>query len=210
MMVRFHCANPDCGRLLQVPENGHGKKVQCPACGHIQTAPGPPQETAIVAEPADEMLEVVPADEPPRRRRRRRVELHCPYCLAAVEPEDAACPECGRRLDLDRIEAEVDELQQERGRNQLLSFVFGLPGIGLAIGSAFVGDLPRSLLLTGGGLLLWVGIFFGVAHKRDNLLWALLGVLGCIGLLVLAILPDEKGQRLGRLRRYIREHPHAD
>jgi hypothetical protein len=49
------------------------------------------------------------------------------------------------------------------------------------------------------------GIGFAVAYRRDNLAWALVGLLGFVGLVVVACLPDQKGKRLRRIRALLDE-----
>ena len=45
MSSPFSCT---CGRLLQVPDSLSGKRVRCPACGVVLSAPGPVLPVAVV------------------------------------------------------------------------------------------------------------------------------------------------------------------
>ncbi len=233
MPISYVCGNPECGKMLRVPDGLAGKLAKCPTCGQVGTVPASPAPPAepepITAESVEEVVEVLPAGperpkprnpqrnpqpevaERGRRPRRRRYleeddeddrrPLRCPFCESRIEAEDTECPDCGKDLDHETVREQYHELKRQRTQNQLLSFVFGLPGLIIGVAGAIMGDsLVGVLMLVGGGILLWVGIGFGVAYKRYNLAWILLGLLGIIGLIVLVFVPDEKGKRLRRFR----------
>jgi predicted Zn finger-like uncharacterized protein len=76
MPIEIHC--PKCNGRLRVPEERQGRKVKCPKCQSIFTAPEPVSEE-VPPEPAAAVLPSSPAEdaieeEPPRRRRARAVE----------------------------------------------------------------------------------------------------------------------------------------
>src|SRR6516162_1857998 len=56
MPIRFHC--PKCDQALQLKEDMAGKRVRCPRCNEISTAPAPvtvvtPSPPAAVVEPIE-------------------------------------------------------------------------------------------------------------------------------------------------------------
>jgi hypothetical protein len=89
------------------------------------------------------------------------------------------------------------------------SLMLGLPGLLLQFGCIFTansmaanikgtGPLPSVGLIVlceigiaVGGILLIIGLCFYAKAKGHSALWGLLGLLSCIGLLVLAVLPDK-------------------
>lgn len=233
MSVTYLCTNAQCSQPLQVPDHLVGKRVQCPACGQVQmlatladraakglpvaqkvtppalTNPEELEEDIQYAVPV-EGSDSQPRDSSPypgsqRGRRARAVELGCPYCGTVISTAKMECPECEENLDAESLRAEQDRLQKQRFWSQILSFVFGLPGLGLIIVGLVQRPLPHApFSMLAGGALLWVGIGFGVAYKRDNLAWVLLGLLTWIGLIIVAGLSDEKGKRLERIRALLR------
>jgi hypothetical protein len=89
------------------------------------------------------------------------------------------------------------------------SLILGVPGLLLQFGCIFesnsiaanikgTGPLP-SIALIGfcevgivvGGILLIIGLCFYAKAKGHSAVWGLFGLLSCIGLLVLALLPDK-------------------
>jgi len=93
------------------------------------------------------------------------------------------------------------------------SLALGIPGLLLQIGCIFTSNLIAAkaksdgvapsdslALLLGvgslvGALLLIVGFGFYAKAKGHSAAWGLLGLLSCIGLLILAVMPDKtKGQ----------------
>ena len=83
-------------------------------------------------------------------------------------------------------------------RQNRLSLLYGVPGIGLQIAGALTPEafprgspLPLLISLAGTALLL-VGLGYYAKAKGHSAVWCLMGFLSCIGLLVLALLPDRK------------------
>lgn len=124
--------------------------------------------------------------------------------LAAAE-----CPHCGERLagnaspapDSDQLRVELARLKAERSRENKLGFAFGVPGLGLQIGGAVIGealDMPAigAVLRLLGVVLLIVGIGYVAVYKGRKPAWALLGLIGCIGLIVMLVLKDYKAARI--------------
>ena len=93
------------------------------------------------------------------------------------------------------------------------SLALGIPGLLLQLGCLFTSNLiaakaksdgvapsdSLTLLLAAGSLvgalLLIIGLGFYAKAKGHSVVWGLLGLLSCIGLLILAIMPDKtKGQ----------------
>jgi hypothetical protein len=83
MPILFTCP---CGKRLQVPDANAGKKVRCPACNQVTTAPAPaapeePLQVVVLEDPpaVEELVEVVPVtpvvSAAPAPRRREGVEV---------------------------------------------------------------------------------------------------------------------------------------
>ena len=100
-------------------------------------------------------------------------------------------------------------------RHNLLSFAFGVPGLVMLFGSPQVidglkqpgpanGILLFPIMLIGPVLLLVGGIFFA-KYKGIHPMNGFFILLGCIGLIVLAVLEDRKGKQILRLKRALRE-----
>ena len=47
MPIRFACSNEACGKAIKAPDAAGGKRIRCPACGTVQTAPSPEGAEAI-------------------------------------------------------------------------------------------------------------------------------------------------------------------
>jgi hypothetical protein len=123
----------------------------------------------------------------------------------------AVCPHCGERLigdaslpaDAGEIRRELDEIKSARRRQNLLGFAFGLPGLALQVGGGVLARAMEQapgvglLLQLVGLVLLAVGIGFVAVYKGRNPAWALMSLLGCIGLIVIAVL---KGLQLARIK----------
>jgi hypothetical protein len=89
------------------------------------------------------------------------------------------------------------------------SLIFGIPGLALQLGCLFAtnliaakikgtGDLPSPALtglfelgIVAGDVLLIVGLCYYAKAKGYSAALGLLGLLSCIGLLILALLPDK-------------------
>lgn len=236
MAIQLRCANPDCGVTLQVPDTTAGKRVRCPRCGEVQPATPAARPTAVTpalpekASCPEWVLEAVPAAndaytaerptacpglEPEERPPR---ELLCPDCGGHVTPDDLDCPACGRTLDPATLRAEADGLRWRCTLYQGLAFVFAAPGLVISLTAGIIlqaassplDQALRGLVALAGFALVWLAVGFAVAYRRDNLAWAFVGVLGFVGLVVVACLPDQKGRRLRRLRALLEEADRTD
>jgi hypothetical protein len=249
MVLSLVCES--CRKPLRIQEEFAGKRVKCPACGHVQVAV-PPEKTAAVAEsplpppepppprleladPKEEIEDVLPAPgqeaiaptppppAPRRRRRRRREEedeeaadVYCPHCNELTPADEERCECCGEIIDDEEVEEMVEALKKERAFQNGMSFLFGVPGLLLGFVSACalnaVGPEPSPgavLIAAGlgivGAALLMTGLCFAAMYKGLHPAWALLGLLHLIGFIILAVLPDQKGRRLLRLRNLLRQ-----
>jgi hypothetical protein len=84
-----------------------------------------------------------------------------------------------------------------------ISLLLGVPGLIMQIAGTFVASAAQQqggspLIGNGislvGTLLLISGLCFYAIAKGRSPLWGLMGLLSCIGLIVLAILKDESGE----------------
>jgi hypothetical protein len=171
---------PTCGRTQRILVESVGKVIKCRFCA------------AKFATCADSGA---PAQPPLAARRSTAGSIRRP----SRQPTDEAT------LDLDSLRREARRLERARGRDQLLSFGFGLPALALQFVGAclLVFGKPGTdgiLPLGAGTVLLCIGIGFAINYKRYNLAWILLTLLGVVGLFVLAVIPDEKRRRLRQIR----------
>jgi ssDNA-binding Zn-finger/Zn-ribbon topoisomerase 1 len=178
--------------------------------------PAPGQEAIAPAPPPRQ-------PPPPRRRRRRReeededaIEVYCPHCDRLTAADEERCERCGEIIDDDEVEEMIEALKRERAFQNGMSFAFGVPGLLLGFVSAFAlnaaehGPSPTAVLIAVGlgllgAVLLITGICFAAMYKGLHPAWALLGLLHLLGFIVLAVMPDQKGRRLLRLRNLLRE-----
>ena len=126
---------------------------------------------------------------------------------AAAEPARPPLP--GRRA-LASAHEELRGLEAERREMNLWSFVFGLPGLGLQVLPEVMGppaargaaDGPQLLELApiGGAVLLLIAFGFYAKYKGRSSLWALAGLLSCLGLLLMAVLKDYNAERINQLK----------
>jgi hypothetical protein len=239
MDVNIPCEK--CHRLLVIPSEFLGKQVQCGACGHLQTAQAPfpagpagsgdqrraRTDEAVTAELADAGSGNRAAEEPrrgdayrPRRPRdeeeeddRRFRRIDCPYCREPISSAARGCRWCGKSIDPDRIEEDLDRLKRERTRQNLLSFAFGVPGLVLLVAGqiARVGLkahgweyvlMGSAVVLLGAALFVVGGIFYA-KYKGQHPALGLLVLAGCIGLIVLLSINDKKGKQIRRLKRFL-------
>jgi hypothetical protein len=187
-----------------------------------------PQPSAVHAAPANNGEDVVPVETPeaysaePRRsrpsdgakrrpperaRRPRDEELVCPRCEELIQLTDEECPGCGFNLAPRALLSEWSWLKGTRSLFQGLMLMFILPaftlmGVGGLLWITNVPAFPIPIFI-GSGLLALGALFFGPT-KRFNLAWMLLGLLGVIGLIVVACLPDQKGKRMKLIRQFLR------
>jgi DNA-directed RNA polymerase subunit RPC12/RpoP len=78
--ISFAC--PRCTQILEAPDDMVGEVVECPACQHSLTIPGP--ETAARQE----------AGETPEAASK------CPSCGTAMEADAVLCVDCGFHIKL--------------------------------------------------------------------------------------------------------------
>ena len=200
---------------------------------HLQRAGAPParQNLQVVNE---EILDVLPMPVqqpiPPSRRQawdeddyretqerpryHRNASVHrllCPFCGREIAPNEMRCPRCDGNLSDQSLTEMESELKSQRSQNQLLSFLVGLPALGLQVISVMLFYLIKDsvaswvffVVFVVGGIFLWFGIAFAVLYKRDNVAWALFGFLSLVGLIILCVIPDQKAQRLSRIKRLL-------
>lgn len=130
----------------------------------------------------------------------------CPLCGAPTSLGSIECSKCGERLtgnpnlttNVEELRQELKELHDSRKKQHRLSFAFGLPGLALQFGSGFIAGMDDSgvalalLARLVGAVLLIIGIGYSAAYKGRSPIWAVVGVLGCLGLIVVAVLKDLK------------------
>ncbi len=111
-----------------------------------------------------------------------------PYMPPQVECSPNQHPSSGQYLDFDPAAV----ARQVRLLNTW-SFVFGIPGLILqATGNMMYGTTGRGvglLVLLVGTALLIVGLGFYARSRGQSGVYGLLGLLSCIGLVILAVLP---------------------
>ena len=156
------------------------------------------------------------------------VPVQCPECGERVEAtpgEKSRCPMCGTAVSTaggeagkfydpaaaDLIEAEIADLKATRRTNNLLSFAFAAVAIAVSIGAQVLfalseGPPEREELAFGGlgamllALVGWVVAFsYYARYKGRHVAWALCGLVGCLGVLLLLLLKDLNGKRLAVL-----------
>ncbi len=137
----------------------------------------------------------------------------CPMCGGQLASAAIECPHCGERrvgdaslpADAAQLQEELDTLNENRRRNNMLGFAFGVPGLAMQIIGGVLSAQDEQLLLVGfvlrllGLAMLMVGIGFVAAYKGRNPAWALLGLIGCIGLLVILFLKDYHKVRIQKI-----------
>jgi hypothetical protein len=137
----------------------------------------------------------------------------CPVCGGAVAPNAIECPHCGERLsdralpaDREALRQELEELHASRKRNNMLGFLFGLPGLLLQVGGSVLAASQEMspgigiLIRIVGLILLAVGLYFVSLYKGRNGAWALLSLVGCIGLVILLVLKDYNLKRIKEIQ----------
>lgn len=188
MPITFSC---DCGRTLRVQDQFAGKKVKCPGCGGVATAPlaaapafevvedEPPAKTPLVrptakpaAKPAEEDDFEVVEDEKPRKK---------PYKARAdrdEEEDEEEKPRKKKRRDYDEDEEDDRPRKKKKKKrkaaapsgnssNRIGYIIGGLIGIGLGILIAFLAynsDSRRSTSRMVGGIAM--AVFGGVSVVR--------------------------------------------
>jgi hypothetical protein len=236
MDVNIPCEK--CHRLLVIPSEFLGKQVQCGACGHLQTAQAPfpagpagsgdqrraRTDEAVTAELADAEVgsqrsevgdpdsDLRPLTSALRRQDDRRFRrIDCPYCREPISSAARGCRWCGKSIDPDRIEEDLDRLKRERTRQNLLSLALGIPGFLLLVSSEIArGQLKAQgleyVMTVLGAALFVVGGIFYAKYKGQHPALGLLILAGCIGLIVLGVINDKKSRQIRRLRQFLREY----
>jgi hypothetical protein len=142
--------------------------------------------------------------------------IDCPYCQERIPSSDERCRWCGRKVDCASVEDELVRLRKERTLYNLLSIAFGLPGLALSAMTSPVMDATKQggagnatllwpIVLLGPVLLL-VGVIFYAKYKGQHAAYGLFILLGCIGLIVLAVLNDKKAKQIRRLKRFLDDY----
>jgi hypothetical protein len=145
-----------CQRVLRLDPENLGKAVQCPACGRVQVAGEESSATldqfsalplaSVAAWSTEDGIAVsLPssAAEPAPLDVAR--PINCPYCQDPMPLSASQCPACQRAVDDTSLQDEIRRLDERRRKLNILSFVYGLPGIYLLfiaevhLGS-FIGD----------------------------------------------------------------------
>ena len=143
----------------------------------------------------------------------------CPMCGGTMAATNLECPHCGERpfgsSDLpanpDMLRQEHGELTAARRKHNMLGFAFGLPGLalqGVGAGLAAAEEISPGLgiaMRLGGLLIFAVGVYYVALYKGRNGAWALLSLIGCIGLIVLLVLKDYNKARLKEIESAMRE-----
>jgi hypothetical protein len=81
------------------------------------------------------------------------------------------------------------EIQKEIKINNLLSFALGIPGIGLQVIGRNMGGILGGVTSLVGTALLMGGLVFYARLRGRSAVYALFGLLSCVGLLVLYFIP---------------------
>ncbi|MBT3191710.1 MAG: zinc-ribbon domain-containing protein [Verrucomicrobia bacterium] len=97
--IEFNC--PECGQVLEAPEEMAGEAIACPACEATITIPGPePEETLVLPNLPNVSIPSVPP-EPEKNG--------CPECQAELADGAVLCVHCGYHLKLGKkISTEFD------------------------------------------------------------------------------------------------------
>jgi hypothetical protein len=232
-----------CQRVLRLDPDNLGKAVQCPACGRVQIAgdegsPALDQFSAIplaASAPTRSTEDGIAVSLPSSAAEPAAVDIarpiDCPYCQQPIPLSASQCPGCQRAVDDASLQEEIRRLDERRRKLNILSFVFGLPGIYLLFMAevhvcAFIGDPFQRLVMTSqpawlawpaylfgsaggmtltllvGLLLMGTGVGLAAKYKGQSGAYGLLVLFCFLGFLILPfIVRDKDGTMLERLRR---------
>ncbi len=91
--IEFNC--PECGQVLEAPEEMAGDALACPSCEAPITIPQPPVVEAADA-PVFPNLPALDGNEPYTET----AANVCPECSAELQPDVVLCVACGFHLKL--------------------------------------------------------------------------------------------------------------
>jgi hypothetical protein len=161
-MIRFACA---CGRTLQVPDDGAGKKARCPECQAVVTIP--PAEPAEGDDPVARAVpsrEQVQAEEPERAS--RRIQAEPPR---EDRDEDRPARRRGGREEDDERDRERDVARAGGSGKAVASLILGLFSLlcnlltglpAIILGFLALGDISKGRARSGTGMAV-TGIVLG-------------------------------------------------
>lgn len=100
--IEFNC--PECGQVLEAPDEMAGESLACPSCDAPITIPDSPAPESDAA-PIFPNLPNLEGNEPYTET----AENVCPDCGAALRPDVVLCVQCGFHLKLGKkISTEFD------------------------------------------------------------------------------------------------------
>lgn len=125
-----------------------------------------------------------------------------PYQAPAYQPNQFPGQFPGQMAPQAPIRGHRPLTPEQRTRYNLLSFALGIPGLLAYFGSAVIANLAQSqdapalMIFSTVGIVLAIallggGFAFSAMYKGYHPALGLLGFLGCIGLIIIAVLPDK-------------------
>ena len=136
-------------------------------------------------------------------------QLKCPNCDAtltvAPAPSSPAPTPPPNVPTADELREELEIIEQQRKRNALLSFAFGLPGLALPFLPFWPSSTEAFILVWAGSMaLLGVGFGFAAKYKGRDTAWALVALFVCAGVLILAVLKDYNAEKIAEIKAALR------